>query len=128
MTYYDVFMADYLQGATGQREAAQSVTLTQSFNDALSADFATQNVMMADVGSAFDVYTPFSTTVSTTTGTLPVAVAKTCELTWMCSALPIGANIHATVAGYQEIATLFAATLNGGAPVLAGGQNPLLQP
>jgi hypothetical protein len=128
MTYYDVFMADYLQGATGQKEATQSVTLTQSVNDALSADFATQNVMMADVGSAFDVYTPFSTTVSTTTGSLPLAVAKTCELTWMCSALPIGANIHATVAGYEDIADVFAATLSGGSPLLGGGQTPLPQP
>jgi lysophospholipase L1-like esterase len=115
MTYYDPFIADYLQGTTGQREASQSVPLTQSLNDTLSAAFTAQNFLIADVGTAFGVYTPFTTTVSTARGTLPVAVAESCELTWMCSAPPIGVNIHATVAGYQEIAQVLAASLDGGA-------------
>jgi lysophospholipase L1-like esterase len=129
MTYYDVYMADYLQGTLGQREASLSVPLTQSVNDALTADFAAQGFIMADVGSAFDVYKPFSTTVVTAMGTLPVAVAETCQLTWMCSAPPIGANIHATVAGYQEIAEVFAASMDGipSSPILAGGESPLQQ-
>jgi hypothetical protein len=129
MTYYDLFLADYLQGVEGQKEAAQSVTLTQSVNDTLSADFTAQNFLMADVGTAFDVYTPFTTTVPTAMGTIPVAVAETCELTWMCSAPPIGANIHATYGGYQEIAEVFAASLDGepGSPLLVGGDSPLRQ-
>jgi hypothetical protein len=129
MTYYDLFLADYLQGTAGKNEASQSVTLTKSFNDTLSADFAAQGFLMADVGTAFDVYAPFTTTVSTTVGTLPVAVAETCELTWMCSAPPIGANIHATYAGYKEISEVFAATLSGqpGSPLLAGTGNPSQQ-
>jgi lysophospholipase L1-like esterase len=113
MTYYDPFLADYLQGTTGQREASQSVPLTESFNDTLSADFTAQDFLIADVGAAFGVYTPFTTTVSTARGTLPVAVSQTCELTWMCSAPPIGVNIHATTAGYQEIADVLAVSLNG---------------
>jgi lysophospholipase L1-like esterase len=129
MTYYDVYMADYLQGTLGQREASLSVPLTQSVNDALTADFAAQDFIMADVGTAFDVYKPFSTTVSTAMGTLPVAVAETCQLTWMCSAPPIGANIHATTAGYQEIAEVFAASMDGipSSPILSGGESPLQQ-
>jgi lysophospholipase L1-like esterase len=130
MTYYDIFLSDYLHGATGRTEASLSVPITKSVNDTLSADFAAQNFLMADVGTAFDAYTPFTTTTSTATGTLPVAVAEACELTWMCSALPIGANIHATTPGYEEIAEVFAASLNGapGSPIMTGGQDPLLQP
>jgi lysophospholipase L1-like esterase len=130
MNYYDLFLADYLQGTVGQREASQSVTLTKSVNDALSADFTAQNFLMGEVDTAFGVYTPFTTTVSTARGMLPVAVAKSCELTWMCSAPPIGANIHATVAGYQEIAQVLAASLDGapGSPLLDGGSSPIPQP
>jgi hypothetical protein len=47
----------------------------------------------------------------------------------MCSAPPIGANIHATYGGYQEIAEVFAASLDGepGSPLLVGGESPLRQ-
>jgi hypothetical protein len=44
-------------------------------------------------------------------GTIPVAVAETCKLTWMCKAPPVGPNIHASTAGYKEIAKVFAAAL-----------------
>ncbi|HWF51297.1 MAG TPA: SGNH/GDSL hydrolase family protein [Solirubrobacteraceae bacterium] len=129
MTYYDLFLADYLQGTTGQREASQSVSLTKSVNDTLSADFTAQNFLIGEVDTAFGVYTPFTTTVSTAMGTLPVAVSETCDLTWMCSAPPIGANIHATVAGYEKIAEVLAASLGApGSPLLAGGSSPLQQP
>jgi lysophospholipase L1-like esterase len=129
MTYYDIFLADYLKGTLGRTEASLSVPLTESVNDSLSADFTAHNFLIADVGTAFDVYTPFTTTVSTAMGTLPVAVAQACELTWVCSAPPIGQNIHATTAGYQEIAAVFAAVLSGnpGSPLLGGGGNPLPQ-
>jgi lysophospholipase L1-like esterase len=130
MTYYDLFLADYLQGTTGQKEASQSVPLTKSVNDALSADFTAQNFLMGEVDTAFGVYMPFTTTVSTDRGILPVAVSDTCELTWMCSAPPIGANIHATTAGYQKIAQVLGASINGtpGSPLSAGGSGPTPQP
>jgi lysophospholipase L1-like esterase len=109
MTYYDPFLALYLQGATGQGTANLSVTLAKSINATLAADFMAQQIRVADVATAFDVYAPFTTTVPGSSE--PVAVADTCSLTWMCAAAPRGPNIHATVAGYEKIAKVFLAVL-----------------
>jgi len=112
MTYYDPFLSAYLEGATGQTEAELSVSLDKEINGTLTSDFAAQKFRVADVATAFNVYTPFTTTVSAPgLGTVPVAVADTCELTWMCAAAPVGPNIHANVDGYKEIAKVFAAAL-----------------
>jgi lysophospholipase L1-like esterase len=113
MTYYDPFLADYLTGTTGQAEAMLSVTLAQQVNAALSSAYTAQHFKVADVATAFDVYMPFTTTVTVPSlgGPVPVAVAETCALTWMCTAPPVGPNIHATVAGYKEIAKVFLAAL-----------------
>jgi hypothetical protein len=111
MTYYDPFLASYLQGTAGQAQAALSVVLTKEINATLSSDFASQHFRIADVATAFDVYTPLTTTVTTSMGPLPVAVADTCALTWMCAPAPLGPNVHANAAGYQRIAQVFAAKL-----------------
>jgi len=112
MTYYDPFLANYLHGSTGREEARVSVQLGKEVNDTLSSDFTTQHFRVADVATAFDVYTPFTSTVTVHgLGTIPVAVAETCKLTWMCKAPPVGPNIHASTAGYKEIAKVFAAAL-----------------
>jgi lysophospholipase L1-like esterase len=114
MTYYDPFLATYLEGTNaGQTEAVESVLLAKDINGTLSSDYAAQHFRVADVATAFDVYMPFTSTVSEPSlgGTVPVAVAETCALTWMCTPAPVGPNIHANVAGYKEIARVFAAAL-----------------
>jgi lysophospholipase L1-like esterase len=111
MTYYDPFLGLYLQGSTGQGDATLSVSLAKSVNGTLASDFMAQKLRVADVATAFGTYEPFTTTVTTSTGTEPAAVANICKLTWMCAAAPVGPNIHATVAGYKEIAKVFAAAL-----------------
>jgi lysophospholipase L1-like esterase len=111
MTYYDPFLASYLLGATGQATATESVLLAKSINGTLATDFAAQKFKVADVATAFDVYAPFTMTVPTSVGPEPVAVAQTCALTYMCTLPPVGPNIHATTAGYQEIAKVFLAVL-----------------
>ena len=112
MTYYDPFLAVYLNGtAYGPGTATISVSLAQSVNATLASDFMAQRFKVADVATAFDTYIPFTTTVPTGAGPEPAAVADICALTWMCAAKPVGPNIHATVAGYKEIAKVFAAVL-----------------
>jgi lysophospholipase L1-like esterase len=108
MTYYDPFLADYLQGASGQSLAQLSTTLSTNVNNDLVSAFKAQQVKLADVATAFDTYTPFSTTASLPgQGTVPLAVAQICTLTWMCAGAPQGPNIHANTAGYAAIAKVF---------------------
>jgi lysophospholipase L1-like esterase len=116
MTYYDPFLADWLTGTAGQTLAAESVQLAGQVNTALSAAFTAQSLKIADVATAFNTATPFSVTVPFATGspyysTAPLAVATICADTWMCAPAPRGPNIHATQAGYTEIAKVFAAQL-----------------
>lgn len=108
MTYYDPFLEYYLDPAPQNSLAPVSVTLTRQLDGVLSSDFTAQQLKVADVATAFDTYTPFTTTTSLAGhGRVPLAVAKICRLTWMCAAPPRGPNIHATVTGYQTIARVF---------------------
>ena len=116
MTYYDPFLADWLTGSAGQTLAFESVQLGQSVNGALSTAFTAKQLKIADVATAFSTYTPFSDTVPFAGAgpyytTAPLAVATICADTWMCVSAPRGPNIHATPAGYTEIAKVFATQL-----------------
>jgi lysophospholipase L1-like esterase len=113
ITYYDPFLADYLTGTTGQTVAADSVLLAKQVNGDLTSDFQARKVRVADVATAFETYTPFTTTTTLPPfGTVPLAVADICKLTWMCASKPQGPNIHANAAGYKKIATVLAAALH----------------
>ncbi len=107
MTYYDPFLGTYLTGPAGQALAAESVALTTQVNHHLLSASTGNNVRIADVASAFDTYTPFKTTTTYLGRTVPVAVANVCNWTWMCSAPPVGPNVHANATGYREIASTF---------------------
>lgn len=60
MTYYDPFLADYLNGSSGQALAGEMVALANDINQDLSSAFQAQNVRVADVATAFGTYTPFT--------------------------------------------------------------------
>jgi lysophospholipase L1-like esterase len=110
MTYYDPFLAEWLQGTAGQGLAFASVSLAKSFNDELISAFQPKHFKVADVATAFGTYVPFSTTATIAPypyGPVPIAVANICQWTWMCAPAPRGPNIHANAAGYREIASVF---------------------
>ncbi len=108
MTYYDPFLADYLEGSSGQSLAGESVLLAKEFNEELTSGFAAGKLKVANVADAFDTDTPFSTTTTAPgLGTVPVSVAQICEHTWMCAPAPVGPNIHANRSGYSVIAKAF---------------------
>lgn len=112
MTYYDPFLALYFGTAAQQSLAQQSVTLARSVNRTLARDFKARKVRVADVATAFNTYVPWTTTTTLAGhGTVPLAVAQICELTWICTAKPRGPNIHANAAGYRRIAATFQAKL-----------------
>jgi len=107
MTYYDPFLADYLQGTTGKTLATVSVTLDKTVNTDITNGYATKNIKVADVATAFDTYVPFTTTATYNGQTVPEAVARICEWTWMCAPKPKGPNIHANNTGYVQIEKVF---------------------
>jgi lysophospholipase L1-like esterase len=107
MTYYDPFLAYYFDAAASS-DAQLSVALAREVNGSLQAAFARADERVADVATAFGTYIPFT---QTTPLTVPVAVAKLCELTWMCAPRPQGPNIHANTAGYRLMAQTFAREL-----------------
>jgi putative protein kinase ArgK-like GTPase of G3E family len=59
------------------------------------------------VATDFDTYVPFTTTVNWQGNQIPLAVARICAWTWVCSTPPSGPKIHANKNGYLEIADVF---------------------
>jgi len=107
MNYYDPFLAAWLQGASGQTLAGESLTLAAGFNGLLQTVYGAFGVPVADVASAF--LTSDTSTIPFLN--VPVNVFAVCSLTWMCAPAPVGPNIHANVAGYGIIAATFARTI-----------------
>jgi lysophospholipase L1-like esterase len=110
LTYPDVILGLYVsKTATGQNLAALSVTAFKTLvNPALSAEYDAVGAKFIDVTAATDAYVPFSQTTSLAPyGTIPVAVAKTCELTFYCQFH----NIHPRTVGYTVIADLIRKSL-----------------
>lgn len=111
MTYYDPFLAAWLQGTDGQTLAGESQALAKAVNRTISAGYRSQKFRVANVAQTFLTGKPFSVVTQLNGETVPVGVANICQLTWMCAPSPQGPNIHANVAGYSAIAQTFAGKL-----------------
>ena len=75
-------------------------------NPALVKAYAAGNGSLVDVTQATGAYIPLGKTVRYRPyGTIPVAVANVCSLTWFCAQ----GNIHATTKGYTLIGGLVVA-------------------
>ncbi len=110
ITYPDVILGSYVsKTATGRTLAELSVTAFKSLiNPALKAEYDAVGATFVDVTAATDAYVPFSqTTTLAPYGTVPVAVAKACELTFYCQFH----DIHPHTQGYALIADLIQKTL-----------------
>ena len=103
LSYPDVILGTwvYPPGSHDHGLASLSVLAFKSYiNPALSAAYGTVRGTFVDVTAATGAYTPLTqTTTLAPYGTVPVAVARVCALTWYCSQ----GNIHATTAGYRFI-------------------------
>jgi len=103
MTYYDPFLAYWLQGGDGQTAAHESLKLVKSGNRALKRAYRKRRALVADGQKAF------ATTKNALTGSyngesVPMNVAQVCAWTLMCSANDFHANDagHAVLAGAFE--------------------------
>lgn len=107
MSYYDPFLAAWLTGAQGQTVAVASLTLLAGINSAEQTEYSGAGFGFADVFGKFQS-TTFSTKMNVAPyGSLPTAVARICQWTYMCSQ----ANIHANPTGYGKIAEAFKAKM-----------------
>jgi len=110
ITYPDVLLGLWVGGSPSDQSLAKlSVTAFQSFiNPALSSSYRSVGGRFADVTAASGAYVPLDQTTSLAPyGVVPVAVAKTCELTYYCEFH----DIHPMTAGYTLIAQLVTADL-----------------
>jgi lysophospholipase L1-like esterase len=110
LTYPDVLLGVYVSPKASQRPlAALSATVFKTLiNPALKARYEAVQGIFVDVTAASGAYTPFSQTTSLPPyGTIPVAVAKVCQLTFYCQLR----NIHPRTVGYTLIANLIARAL-----------------
>lgn len=103
LTYPDVILGGwvYPPGKPDRSLVALSVTAFKSLiNPELKKAYASAGASFVDITSDTGAYVPLSrTTTVAKYGTIPVAVAKVCQLTWYCQ---LG-NIHAKSAGYTLI-------------------------
>ncbi|HET6793501.1 MAG TPA: SGNH/GDSL hydrolase family protein [Acidimicrobiales bacterium] len=104
MNLYDPYLAAYLEGPAGQALARASLPLLRTVNATIATVAGRHGVATADVAAAFDSYDLTATVPLAGHGTVPVAVARVCQLTWICSPAPLGPNIHPDDAGYRVIA------------------------
>jgi lysophospholipase L1-like esterase len=109
ITYPDVILGMWVGEGANQELAALSVVAFQSLiNPALKAAYEGVDGTFVDVTTATGAYTPLEqTTTLAPYGTIPVAVARVCELTFFCS----HRDIHMNTKGYGVIADLIAKTL-----------------
>jgi lysophospholipase L1-like esterase len=112
LTYPDVLLGEYVypsQPVTPAQMSLASLSITafkSLINPALAKAYASAHAAFVDVTAASGAYTPLTKTVVVAPyGSVPVAVARVCALTWFCQ---VG-NIHATNAGYRFIGQLVVA-------------------
>ena len=125
-TYPDVLLGLYAGGdQAAQSLAVQTVTAFRAFiNPTLEGAYAAAGGRFVDVTAASGAYIPLDrTTTLLPYGTVPVAVARTCELTYYCAFR----DIHARTDGYRLIAELVARTLPRGCGRRRASRHPLVQ-
>ena len=114
MNYYNPYLGSWLEGAAGQVVATDSALAAGVLNNALSTTYATAGITQADVYAAFesdDFTTIVPTALPAPNDQLPLNVANICTFTYMCDVAPVGPDIHATNAGYSQIANTIEALI-----------------
>jgi lysophospholipase L1-like esterase len=108
-TYPDVILGQWVRPPYNQDLAKLSVVAFQSLvNPTLEAAYKSAKGKFVDVTAATGAYGSLDeTTTLAPYGTIPVPVAKICELTWYCQF----GDIHSRTSGYKVIAELVVDTL-----------------
>lgn len=110
LTYPDVVLGAYVTGSpAAQQLATLSVTAFKALiNPALAKAYAAIGATFVDVTAATGAYGPMTdTTTLAPYGTIPVPVAKVCQLTFFCDRH----DIHPKTEGYALISSLVVQSL-----------------
>ena len=108
-TYPDVILGQWVRVPANQDLAKLSVVAFRSLvNPAFETAYKAGKIKFVDVTAATGAYGPLEeTTTLAPYGTIPVPVAKICQLTWYCQF----GDIHSNKDGYKAIAELVVKTL-----------------
>jgi lysophospholipase L1-like esterase len=108
-TYPDVILGQWVRPPVNQNLAQLSVVAFKSvINPTLLVAYKSANGKFVDATAATGAYGPLDQTTDLPPyGTIPVPVAKICELTYYCQY----GDIHARPGGYKVIAKLIVGTL-----------------
>ncbi len=126
MTYYDPYLAFWLDGTSGEQQARMSVQLLRQLNDTLSSTYASDGVTIASAFKQFGT-TDFGGSATWDGQPVPTNVATICNWTWMCT--PGGPTIHTNNTGYTQLADAFEKvlvvppTISGTPPAAIVGQS-----
>lgn len=104
ITYPDVILGQWVRPPVNQDLARASILAFRDLlNPALKTAYTSVKGRFVDVTTATGAYTPLEqTTTLAPYGTVPIAVANVCQLTWYCQF----GDIHANTTGYKAIAKL----------------------
>lgn len=104
MTYYDPYLAFWLDGADGEQQAHLSAQLLQQLNTVLSSVYASDGVSVASAYKQFGTRN-FDGSATWDGQQVPTNVATICDWTWMCT--PGGPTIHTNNTGYAQLSEAF---------------------
>ncbi len=105
--YPDPTLQSWFNGAKGRKLAQESVAqIRSSINPAFIKAYSRFKVPFVNTAAAFGTFQPFTKLVDYMgKGKVPLAVARICELSWMCGTTP---DEHPTGDGYSVIAAMIA--------------------
>jgi lysophospholipase L1-like esterase len=112
LTYPDVYLGLYNSRDPAQKNLAvvSIAGFQQLFNPALEAEYSAVGAIFGNVTEATGAYVPLTETKpwpSASSGSIPIAVADICSLTYYCQLQ----DVHPKTQGYSVIARLVVATL-----------------
>ncbi len=110
LTYYDPFLAFYLNGTTGPARANQSLAYITQLNGLLVSDYTAAGIPYANEPAVFDSHDSSPVTIANV-GTEPANVQAICTDTWMCVGSPFGPDDHPNNVGYMLIARAIVSAL-----------------
>ena len=105
---YDPFLAFWLSGGdTGYGLAELSIGLAKQIRDTIAGAAKKERFALADAFKSFETERFAERTTLPNGLSVPVAVARICQYTFMCAPAPQGPDIHANDAGYRKLAETF---------------------
>jgi lysophospholipase L1-like esterase len=110
--YYDPYLQFFLRDPSQQSIAQLSLSVEAQLNSTMQTAYSAARWTFTSVDTVFGTDIPFDQTTNLEPyGQIPTAVARVCQLSWMCAPAPQGPNIHPNQDGYAAYASALLTTL-----------------